>query len=388
MVTTSTADRALKNYYLSAVSDVLNTECDPFLAKIKQSTSDVVGKDVRKLVRYGVNGGVGAGTETGSLPASRANKYALFVATLKNLFGTIEISDKAIRASATNEGAFVNLLNDEMEGLVRSSSYNFGRMLFGDGSGTLATTTDVTDGVVSLDSVRNVAEGMVVDFYSSTGSVIASCKTISKVDRINKKITIDGSKFTTTTLPNGSLVVLQGSKDLELTGLGALFSDSETLYNVKRADYDWMKPYKETAVGDITETKLQTAIDYIEESSGGHINFIVCSWGVKRALAAYLSEKKVNTDVMTLNGGYTALNFNGIPVVAERFCPSGTMYLLNTDDFCLHQLCDWQWLEGEDGKILKQVAGKAVYTATLVKYAELICSRPNGQAMLSGITEI
>jgi hypothetical protein len=44
-------------------------------------------------------------------------------------------------------------------------------------------------------------------------------------------------------------------------------------------------------------------------------------------------------------------------------------------------------LEGEDGKILKQVPGKPVYTATLVKYAELMCSRPNGQGVLYGITE-
>jgi hypothetical protein len=387
MVTTATADNALKNYYLSAVSDILNTETDPFLARIKQSMADVVGKDVRKLVRYGVNGGIGAGTETGSLPAAKGNNYALFVSTLKNLFGTIEISDKAIRASANNEGAFVNLLNDEMDGLVRSSSYNFGRMLFGDGSGTLAKTTGVTDGVISLDSIRNVAEGMAVDFYSTVGSVISTSRTISKVDRANKTITVEGTKLTTTNLPAGSLVILQGSKGLELTGLGALFSNSETLYGVTRADHDWMTPYMNTEFGDITETKLQTAIDYIEESSGGHINFIVCSWGVKRALAAYLSEKKTNVDVMNLQGGYTALSFNGIPVVAERFCPSGTMYLLNTDDFCLHQLCDWQWLEGEDGKILKQVAGKPVYKATLVKYADLLCNRPNGQAMLSGITE-
>ena len=90
---------------------------------------------------------------------------------------------------------------------------------------------------------------------------------------------------------------------------------------------------------------------------------------------------------MELAGGYKAMSFNGIPVVADRFCPDGTMYLLNTDDFCLHQLCDWQWLEGEDGKVLRQVAGKPVYTATLVKYADLVCTRPCGQAMLSGITE-
>ena len=42
---------------------------------------------------------------------------------------------------------------------------------------------------------------------------------------------------------------------------------------------------------------------------------------------------------------------------------------------------------GEDGKILKQVPGKPIYTATLVKYAELMCARPCGQGALYGITE-
>ena len=63
------------------------------------------------------------------------------------------------------------------------------------------------------------------------------------------------------------------------------------------------------------------------------------------------------------------------------------MYLLNTDDFALHQLCDWQWLEGEDGAVLKQIASRPTYCATLVKYAELLCYRPAGQGMLTGITE-
>ena len=81
------------------------------------------------------------------------------------------------------------------------------------------------------------------------------------------------------------------------------------------------------------------------------------------------------------------MSFNGIPVVADRFCPRNTMYLLNTNDFKLCQLCDWKWLEGEDGKILKQIPGKPVYTATLVKYAELLCENPSGQGILVGINE-
>ncbi len=382
MVTTQTADNALKSYYLSIVSDQLNLSVNPLLAKIRQSTSDVWGKDVRKLVRYGVNGGVGAGTEEGALPAAGANRYAQFVATLKNLYGTVDISDKAIRSSANNEGAFVNLLNDEMEGLVKSSSFNFGRMLFGDGTGKLATVSAVSSATYTVDSVKALAEGMIVDVYDA-GTPIATARTVLSVDRENKKIVLSGASIEDA---EGAAIVLQNSYGLEITGLGAIFSDSTTLYGVSRADNPWLKPYKLSSVGEISETKIQKAIDKLEENANSTVNFIVCSWGVKRALAEKLSAYK-QAESMVLEGGYRAMSFNGIPVVADRFCPDGTMYLLNTDDFCLHQLCDWQWLEGEDGKILRQQAGKPVYTATLVKYAELICSRPCGQAMLSGITE-
>ena len=388
MVTMTTADNALKSFYLGAVSDMLNTSVNPLLAQIKQSTADVWGKDVRRLVRYGVNGGVGAGTEAGNLPAAGGNRYAQFVTTLKNLFGTIEISDKAIRSSVNNEGAFVNLLSDEMDGLIKSSSFNFGRMLFGDGSGTLTKVSSIAGGVVTVESVKNLAEGMIVDFVSASGnSVLAGGRTILSINRANKTVTVDGNTLTIEGVPAASRIVVQNSDGLELTGLGAIFGDGDTLYGVSREDNEWMNPYKKDSVGSISETAIQTAIDYLEETSGSRVNFIVCSWGVKRALAEYFSTYKRIVDTMELAGGYKAMSFNGIPVVADRFCPDGTMYLLNTDDFCLHQLCDWQWLEGEDGKVLRQVAGKPVYTATLVKYADLVCTRPCGQAMLSGITE-
>lgn len=55
--------------------------------------------------------------------------------------------------------------------------------------------------------------------------------------------------------------------------------------------------------------------------------------------------------------------------------------------FCLDFSQVKRWLEGDDGNILKQIPGKPVYTATLVKYAELMCYRPCGQGVLTGITE-
>ncbi len=381
MVTTQTADNVLKSYYLDVVSDQLDKSANPFLAAVKKTTADVWGRDVRKTVRIGVNGGVGAGTEAGDLPKAGSNRYAQLVSTLKNLYGTIEISDKAIRASASNEGAFVNLLNDEMDGLVKSSSFNFGRMLFGDGTGKLTTFTTKTESsgtVYTADSPNNIAEGMVVDVYNNAGKT-ASAFTITSLDRNTGVFKLNAS------IPAGNALVMQNSYGLELTGLGAIFSNAD-IYGLSRAGNPWLNPYKVTSVGTIGEATLQKAIDSVEEKAGGKINFIVCSHGVRRALFNALSAYR-KTESLELEGGFRALSFDGIPVVADRFCPAGTMYLLNTDDFALHQLCDWQWLEGEDGKILKQIAGKPVYTATLVKYAELMCYRPCGQAMLTGITE-
>ena len=75
MVTMTSADNALKSVYLGAVSEQLDTAINPLLAKIQRSTADVWGKEVRRLAQYGVNGGVGAGTEEGDLPSAAGNNY-------------------------------------------------------------------------------------------------------------------------------------------------------------------------------------------------------------------------------------------------------------------------------------------------------------------------
>lgn len=385
MVTLHSAENALKTLYLGVVAEQLNTNINPLLAKIKQTSSDVWGKEIRKLAPYGLNGGVGAGTESGDLPSAGENKYAQFVQTLKNLYGTIEISDKAIRASETNAGAFVNLLNAEMEGLLRASSFNFGRMLFGDGSGILATVTEVSGNVVTLSSVKFLMEGMILDFYGTSGiKTIASKNRISTINRTDNKITMVSPPMSVAT---GDYITVQNSLNNEITGLGAIFKKTGSLYGLSKDNFKWLSPYIKENAGDINDITIQTVIDRLEEDSGSTVDFMICSSGVKRAYQNYLTSYKQNIDVMNLEGGYKAISYNGIPLISDRFCGDGEMYLLNSKDFNLHQLCDWSWLEGDDGKVIKQVPGKPVYKATLVKYADLICDRPYGQAKITGITE-
>lgn len=379
MVTLQSAESALKSVYLGAVTELLNTKANPLLAKIEQTSTDVCGKEIRKAAKYGINGGVGAGDETGTLPTASSVSYLQFVATLKNLYGQIEISDKAIRASADGQGAFTDLLNSELTDLLNASKFNLGRMLYGDGSGKLATITDVEGKTV--DSTRNLAPGLLVDVYSAAGALVVNGLKITDVSYEDG--TIELSSWPTS-LADNAVMYVQGSKNKEITGIGSLFSSSGTLYGLSKSSYSFLNSYSKTS-STLDEIVIQKVIDKLEMESGSVIDFIACSAKAKYAFQDYMASYKRNIDIMELNGGYKSLSYNGIPLVYDRFVPEGQMIFLDTKAFKLHQLCDWRYLETENGKILRQTQGKPTYTATLVKYCDLICDRPNGQGRITGI---
>ena len=124
------------------------------------------------------------------------------------------------------------------------------------------------------------------------------------------------------------------------------------------------------------------AIDSIEENAGTTIDMIITSNYIKRKYLEFMSSSRTNIDYMTIDGGYKAMSYGGIPMITDKFCGEQDMYFLNSSDFKLHQLCDWRWLEGENGKVIKQKQGLPCYQATLVKYADMICDRPIGQAKI------
>ena len=226
-------------------------------------------------------------------------------------------------------------------------------------------------------------EGMTVDIYSADGvrdNSISGAR-IMAIDRASKVVTLSHSA--SAKIGEGCKVYVQGSKNNEITGLEAIFGGSDNIYGLSRKDYSFLTPYTNTVDGKVTVSAIQDAIDAVEETSGGAIDFIVASYNVRKQYVDHLSQTRMNVDYLTLDGGYKALSYSGVPFVADRFVADGDMYLLNSADFKLHQLCDWRWLEGESGSVLHQVPGKACYSATLVKYADLLCERPMGQAKLT-----
>ena len=392
MVNMNTAQAVLKDVYLGVLSNELNNATDPFLNIVNKTNASVYGRNIVKLVPYGINSGINASDETAVLPEAIGNKYLNFVTTLKNLYGSIEISDKAIRASSNDKGAFVNLLNAEMESLLASSKFNLARMLFGDGSGELFVFTTATSSTKTLvvNTTNNVMEGMVLDIYYN-GELDATMQgaRIVEVNHQERKIVLDKPFSANMTTANASKYkfYMQNAKDQEITGLGAIFGTSETLYGLKRADHTCLGAYSREKKTSETfnEEMVQSVIDAVEFSSGSQIDIILADSVARGKMLNIMTAYRRNIDLANVAGGAITMSYNGIPVMKNRFCESASMLFLNTKDFELHQLCDWEWLSNEDGAILKQKENYAIYQATLVKYADLICGRPYGQAKLSKI---
>jgi hypothetical protein len=158
------------------------------------------------------------------------------------------------------------------------------------------------------------------------------------------------------------------------------------LYGKSKTTYPFLVPTVTNIAGEIDELDIQKGIDDAELRGGGEINFMFGSHGVKRAYQYLMNAIRHSHEVMELKGGYKVMTYNGCPLVSDKYCPSGILYHMNKNDFKLHQIGEWDWLD-KDGAVLSRVATKAAYEATLVKYGDLGCRKPSGQTKLYGITE-
>lgn len=386
MVTINNADKVLKEVYLAVLSNQLDSQTNAFYNMIQKGSQEVQAGYANVVARYGINGGIGSPAETADLPKASSNTYVKFRAEMRNIYGTIEISDKALRTTSNNPDALVNVLNDEMSGLLEAAKFNFARMLFQTGNGALCIVGDTTDpdlaqNCIPVDTTKNAIEGMLIDVVGSNGQKKLEGQRIIGVERGQGLIKLAIS-IATYNLEQGDTVTLQDSYNSEIYGIPYIFDKSlNTLYGAVRINNPYLYPTQKEA-SSISSDLIQQTLDDIEEAGGSNTNLIVCSYDVRRAYFAHLAQTRMNIDYMNLDGGFKALSYNGIPVVADRFAPNKNMYFLNTNDFKLVQLNDWSWLEGSTGKVLRQMDNKAVYTATLVKYANLVCSRPIGQGMI------
>jgi hypothetical protein len=390
MVTMTTFDAALKEVYENPARDQINIGSGAFINKVEQTSRDIVGgRRVIKPAPYGVNGGTGSGSDTDALPVSGGNKYADFISTIKSIRGVIKFTDQVMKASRSDRAAFMSAMQSEEDGMLKSLKHTYGRQAYLNGSGnlTLCTVMGGASLTVPVVSTQYLVEGMTIDILDTNGTAIANGtqRRIAAVNRAAKTIVLDG--VATVQAAATDFITEQGSYNKEITGMESVYAQTGTLYGLAKADYPWLIPYQNTNTGDIEDQKIKDVINYVEEFFGSVIDLAVVNPAVETEYYKYLEVTKRSPNPLVLEGGYKALSVCGIPVVKDRFVGSGKMKLLDTTQWKMHTMDggDWSWMD-EDGKILKWVSGYAMWTAAMIKYCELICDHPGGQAELTGIT--
>lgn len=397
MINLQTVSEGLKVLYINPIREFVNLKADPFAARILQTSDNIVGyQKIVRAVQIGANGGAGAGTETGVLPQAGENLYKQFESETKNLYGTISISDKVMKsATGASAGSFINALQRDVNTLIKTLQWSTARQIYGDGSGILVNLAAADSGATTLtlqtgSNSRNLLPGLSVDVYNAAGTKVSSANKVTRiidVDHATGKVIIDTA--VTAAVTAGGYLTMQGSKGLELTGLGKIFdaTNHPTLYGLTRANYSWMRPTVKASFGAISEWGLQDAINMTEDTYEVNIDHIAAGNKAYNSYMKLLNERRTINDTITLAGGFKALLFNGSPICRTKYLAETTIDMYDTSLFTMDQIADWDWLDDDVHGILQRNARYATYEGSIAKYCDVICGLPGGLVRLNGVAD-
>ena len=381
-------EKIAREHGLPALDNQISKEPSPLFEKIGKPA--LTSSKIDVITTVGINGGFGFGAETKDIPESGGQIYDRFVLPAADMYGTIEISNKALTLGVGDKG--VNLLLNEMQGIKDSAVWNIGRSLFGNGKGILCNVSALSSAgnTITVDSVKHLKEGMKVDFYAANAAVGSTPahtgKRILGIDRKNKKITIDGAAITV----SAGFITVQGSYGREIFGLGAFFDSSITsIYGVAKSGNNWLVPEEYDATGGITDTLISKAVREAQEYRNSKIDMILCGDTAYDAYVDYMKESKTQiTDTQEFWGGVSGLNIvaNGRKVVLVHEQHVGDNEMIGVDTTKLKFYKTPMDFISKDSGIFERVGNSSVFQAVLGFYGNLLCENPGGLFKIGNIS--
>lgn len=366
---TTTAADILKINYAKRISDWLNN-ATYFLTKIKRNREDYVGKQFYIPVHKGRNVGVGTRGESVALPAPGNQQYDKLVYTVKYLYGLVRLTGPAIESAKNNAGAFARAIDSEMKGLARDCNQMVQRQIFRDGSGLLTrcgTTSNAT--TVVVESTKYIYPGQIIDMRALSDGTGVSNGTGVVVLTVPSSTTFTVTTAVTTSSSHG--IFLTGTRNssawgtsYDMWGLQGIVSTGNPGSGIGITDLlgtltrtsnpDWQaNSLTNSSVGrDLTLDLMQQAFDACDIAIGKTPGLILTNHAIMRKYANLLTPDRRYVNTMTFDGGFKGLEYNGVPVMADKDAGLSTqpqllggMYFLDLDAFVLMVLKDWGWLE-------------------------------------------
>jgi hypothetical protein len=409
----SAADNALKNYYLPVMQKLLNNST-VLLSMIERdsTTQDVYGKNFTVGIHKGRNLSAGRGTsDGGTLPTSGNQVYANAIVPNKYTYATIEVTGPTIRATRDNAGAFVRAVESEIQGVMVDMKRAINRQFHGDGKDALAfwTGADNTSGATVDDNQSNAFTHLpvgqaitcdLIDTDNSTKNGDSIVVTLGAENATTFDVTWTG---TVTNSGDGDYLVLDDTLGYQKMGLQGIISDADPvvpagggsltgLHGLAVATETWWKSQiigSESSKRDLAFADIQRLFSRIAKNSSyseADIKALLCSYETRDKYVELATNERQWYNTLTLDGGFKAVDHNGVPLVPDNQCRRGTIYAIVPDALRIFQTSDFEWME-EDGAILSRVASKDAYGATLFHYGDLACVNRPALGKLIGLND-
>lgn len=391
--TLATVTAITKEVYGPRIINVLNEE--DVLAKRIEKTSrgtatDIGGKYVTFPLRVRRNSGIGYRGENERLQAAGQQGYISVRVALKYGYGRTHMTGQTMDLVDSNATAFAKAMEQEMTGLKNDIKKDTNRVMYGDGTGTvavIATNTVFTD--LTVANGQYLEAGMQVDIINPATSAIAAYNIqIVAVDGVN--VAVSANLGGVADAMAGFIIVRNGNYNREPHGLTSLVDDAGTLFGVNAATEPKWRAFVNSNAGTprpLSEGLMIALCDQIRTAGTGKTSAIFADLASRRAYFNLLSQQRRYNDPKTYEGGLVGLAFNygtEIPVVEDVDAPPGKMWFLDESSFAIYRDKDWSW-EDRDGSIWKWVKDYDAYEALLKKYWEFAVDVRNANGVLEDI---
>ena len=335
-------------------------------------------------------------------------------------YGSIQVSGPAIAASRDSAGAFVQALESEIDGLQRDTAHEMNRILHSDGLAAYGywTTADNTSGIDIDDNRGNgfvslpTGKTLNCDVLNADGSYAVLntghlVVTRGATSATSVAITFSGGTVAGTA--DGDALVLEDTVNssgvgLYPIGIAGIIDDGNPpaygtgttlaagLQDVAVSGHDWWKAQVFGNSGTnrpLAFEDMQEVIDAIAINSSyteKDIGLLLMNYPVRRAYYKLCIAERRHINTMTLDGGWRALDFNGMPLMVDAQCWRNRIYFINFDTLGFLQTADWDWMD-KDGSYLYRDSSTDAYKATLFMYGNLCTYARNGNGLLEDIIE-
>lgn len=406
----------LKKHYSKEKIEKLAYQRNPFFMSLRKDTS-WGGTTYDHPVIYGNNENISSDISVVTAATGDATKSEVFLVTEGYQYGLASIAGRTYDANKNKADRFLDILDNAVEGTIKSMANRISVQLFRDGFGVVGQISSVTNAsnsvitLVTADDAYNFYVGMTLvaaatatasaPHLNNAGTADASAYVIS-IDRsagtltMNTNVTAGGSYSSNPWIAADYLYV-QGSpsatpQNKSIQGLGAWIPaaapTSTSFFGVDRSkDTQALGGNRISAVGVPIREAIMAAGAQVAKI--GEANPDTC-WVGMNTFANISKELGDGARYVKFGSGefgFDAISIYGptgpIKVVPDRNCPENVGFLLDSSTWFLLSLGDAIRLDDRDSLRMRLNPTKDQLDLRFLSYAQLLCSAPGYNARIT-----